>query len=228
MLILFIMSNNYQLFGVLCLLVLRFITSNKAHCGHSSGKSATTTPAWSIPDERRDIDTTAAWSMTLSISICDVKFLCRLKLPPLNLITAGDVELNPRPSSHPHADSDATNTSSIFDKLKGRGLHFLHVNARSFIPKISELRTVAHRTRPAVVCITEFWLDSSVTDGEIQIEGYDVLRRDRNRNGGGVCAFVRNDSAYNPREDLRLKILLAGYSSAKIQTYSFRSSLYAR
>ena len=32
--------------------------------------------------------------------------------------------------------------------------------------------------------------------------GYSVIRQDRNRNGGGVAIYIRNDIAFNPRHDL--------------------------
>ena len=41
-----------------------------------------------------------------------------------------------------------------------------------------------------------------MTDSEILVDGYSVLRNDRNRHGGGVCMFIRSDIAYNPRTDL--------------------------
>ena len=42
-------------------------------------------------------------------------------------------------------------------------------------------------------------MHSSVSDGEIHIESYSVVSKDRNRNGGGVCVYVRNDYALTVR-----------------------------
>ena len=53
-----------------------------------------------------------------------------------------------------------------------------------------------------VLCFTETWLDSSVCDSEIEIGNYSVVRKDRNRNGEGICAVVRSDIAFNVRSDL--------------------------
>ena len=52
-----------------------------------------------------------------------------------------------------------------------KGMHFIHVNARSILPKMSELRIMAKESKAAVIAISEIWLDSSVTNSEIQIEG---------------------------------------------------------
>ena len=45
--------------------------------------------------------------------------------------------------------------------------------------------------------ITESKLDSSVTNSEGDINGYSIIRNDRNRNGGGVACYVRNDLCFN-------------------------------
>ena len=47
--------------------------------------------------------------------------------------------------------------------------------------------------------VSETWLDSTVTDLEVEIPGYDVYRLDRHeKTGGGVCSSVwSNTSASN-------------------------------
>ena len=42
----------------------------------------------------------------------------------------------------------------------------------------------------------------SVIDLEIGLQGYDLTRRDRNRNGGGVAIYVRNNISYMERSAL--------------------------
>ena len=44
----------------------------------------------------------------------------------------------------------------------------------SLLSKIDELRAVAKKSRAAVIGITESKLDESVTDGEINIDGYEL------------------------------------------------------
>jgi hypothetical protein len=46
------------------------------------------------------------------------------------------------------------------------------------------------------IAISETWLDSSVINSEIQIEGYSILRNDRDRHGGGVCTYIINSSLF--------------------------------
>ena len=126
-------------------------------------------------------------SATKNIQITNISnyptIVGRQPTPPLN------------PSSSPQP-------SLIPPILNQKGLHFLHANVRSLIPKLSELRLFLSKTKTSVFAATETWLDSSVNDGEIQISGFNVVRRDRSRNGGGVAMYIRDDIAYNPRPDL--------------------------
>ena len=45
-------------------------------------------------------------------------------------------------------------------------------------------------------------LDLSVANHEIKINGYDVVRKDRNRHGGGVVIYTRSSINYTVRDDL--------------------------
>ena len=66
----------------------------------------------------------------------------------------------------------------------------------NLLPKLSHLKIIAKKSWAAVISVTESWLDSSVTDSEVAIENYCVVRRDKNRSGGGVCMYIRCDLAF--------------------------------
>ena len=70
-------------------------------------------------------------------------------------------------------------TNDLCELFQRKGLHFIRVNARNLLPKVSEIRVLANRTNAAVICETETWFDSSVTDAEVEIPGYLIQRRDR-------------------------------------------------
>ena len=82
-----------------------------------------------------------------------------------------------------------------------KGMHFMHLSINSLLPKICELRLLAHKLEPFVIGVTESKLDNTVLDGEIFIEGYKIIRSDRNRRGGGVACYIRNDVYFNRRND---------------------------
>ena len=74
---------------------------------------------------------------------------------------------------------------NIWEPLNKKGLHFLHIN--SLLPKIGELKCIANKTKAAITGVTESKLDHTVTDLKVNLPGYDILRCDKIRNGGGVA-----------------------------------------
>ena len=88
---------------------------------------------------------------------------------------------------------------------------FCHLNVRSLLNKMDELRSVLQcAKRPVVFGISETWLNSSVLDNEVVIPTYDLYRRDRNSNGGGVLVYVAMGFRSRRRLDLeedRLEII---------------------
>ena len=86
--------------------------------------------------------------------------------------------------------------SSEWNVFKSKGLHLIPLNINSLLPKIDELRYIANSSNAAVIGISESKLDESVLQSEIQINNYDLLRRDRNKNGGGVVCYIRSDISY--------------------------------
>ena len=102
-------------------------------------------------------------------------------------LLAGDLELNPRPNQ----------VNTLWDPFNNKGLHFVHLNINSLLPKIDELRTIARDTKAAIIALTESKLDATIFDSEISISGYNVLRKDRNRHGGGVTCYIRSDISFN-------------------------------
>ncbi len=50
------------------------------------------------------------------------------------------------------------------DYFNTKGLNFVHINIRSLFPKIDEIRCLLTNCKVGIFCITETWLDSSVTN----------------------------------------------------------------
>ncbi len=85
--------------------------------------------------------------------------------------------------------SNATNSSQ---------LSIIYFNARSLLPKISELQTVCLALDPDIVCITESWLADAIEDLEIKIPGYSCSRLNRDRHGGGLVMYFKSTVEYKP------------------------------
>ena len=135
-------------------------------------------------------------------------------------LLSDDISLNPGPFYNLQPLDQ--NEWNIF---KHRGLHFLHLNINSLLPKIDELRHIARLTNAAVIGISESKLDDSEPTSEVQINEYDPFHCDRNRNGGGVASYIRNDlsnyvKSYLPKdiENIFFELLLPNTKPIVVRT----------
>ncbi|MEE6524930.1 hypothetical protein FKM82_024679 [Ascaphus truei] len=98
---------------------------------------------------------------------------------------AGDIELNPGP---PISALSHTPENSTFKFHKG--LSVAHINIRSLLPKLDELRAWCLMNKPKAIILTETWLTPKTPDANITIQGYFIFRRDRSKRGGGVLFYI--------------------------------------
>ena len=115
----------------------------------------------------------------------------------LLLLLSGDISSNPGLSHNNHLQPQRE--WSVFNS---RGLHFIHLNVNSLLPKIDELRNFAKLSNAVVISISESKLDGFVLSSEIHIDNYNTLRCDRTRHGGGVVCYTRNDLSYDVKSFL--------------------------
>jgi exonuclease III len=69
------------------------------------------------------------------------------------------------------------------------------------IGKIDEFRLLCNNVFD-VICVNETNCDTSVFDSELFLPDFNILRRDRNRNGGGVALYIRDVFNFKRRDDL--------------------------
>jgi len=96
----------------------------------------------------------------LSQWVCDIRII-------RNKFTTGDIETNPGP-----CQANSLINPLNWEVFKQRGLHFIHLNINSLLPKIDELKLIAKKTNAAIIGITESKLDASVSDEEVKLEGF--------------------------------------------------------
>ena len=75
-----------------------------------------------------------------------------------------------------------------------------------------------------ILTLNETRLDSSILDCEVQIPGYDIIRSDRNRNGGGVAMYIRTVIPYIIRKDLSQDTLELAFLTPCDQ--AFKSAIF--
>ena len=107
------------------------------------------------------------------------------------LTLPGDTNLNPGPVNR-HQINDHK-----FEEFTKKGLHFIHLNINSLPLKIDDLRYIAKNTNAAVIGISETKFDNTVYHSEVAIDGYNIVRSDRNRKGRGVVCYIKNSICFN-------------------------------
>ena len=73
------------------------------------------------------------------------------------------------------ASSDSSRTRSPNSSIKAVNLSLLYYNARSLFPKLDHLKAECSLLNPDIICITESWLDDSITDNELHIPGFNLV-----------------------------------------------------
>ena len=94
-------------------------------------------------------------------------------------------------SVHCKISSVSSNLFYRVDKLASlEGLKIAQLNIRRLIPKRDQIELLLQQTHFHILLINESWLNNDVSDTEINIPGYNIVRNDRTRTGGGVLAYV--------------------------------------
>ena len=100
------------------------------------------------------------------------------------------------------SDSEGKKDSCLHKFKNLRGLKIASLNINSLLRHVDELRLMLSDSEIDVFDINESKIDNTVKDSEISIPGYNMIRRDRNRFGGGVVVYIREIHSFCERKDL--------------------------
>ena len=109
------------------------------------------------------------------------------------ILLANDVSLNPRPASVP--------------SYQVKGLKIYHLNIHSLRNKMDELRLFCNEYKPRVLCLNVTWLDKNISDEELRLTDYNIIRRDRDRLGGGVAVYIMDHLKLNTENSSNIEAL---------------------
>ena len=73
-----------------------------------------------------------------------------------------------------------------------------------------------------ILVLNETRLDETISNSEISIDKYTLVRNDRTRHGGGVAMYIRNSINFNVRNDLHdeaLEFLCVEISKPKVKPF---------
>ena len=111
------------------------------------------------------------------------------------------------------------NPGWTYPVLNSPGLTIVHLNIRSLPKHFDEFKIFMNDNPFDVMCLSETWLNSTWSDAELYIDGYNIIRTDRNdsQRGGGTAIYY-----ISMELDDRLSIstyIQAHISKSKIETY---------
>lgn len=84
----------------------------------------------------------------------------------------------------------------IANKLSICSLNSQSICARKLC-KLDELRQIAQSSAIDVICVTETWMNNKTDDSLLAIDGYNIIRNDREgRLGGGILIYIKQGIHY--------------------------------
>lgn len=123
------------------------------------------------------------------------------------LLSCGDIQSNPGPG-------EAISYSHFATK---KGIVLAHINVRGLRSSLDGLKILTSKNPIDVLTVSETWLNSNIPNQEIDLTGYNLIRKDRiNGRGGGVAAFIKSKYAYVHRSDLELDGVEATWFELKL------------
>ena len=106
-------------------------------------------------------------------------------------------------SGVPNQNIDSFNSISSSDFLPaGRGFKITGLNINSLIKHIDDLRILLVNRSIDILSINETKLDDSIKSCKVRIPGYEFIRCDRNRQGGGVGFYIKTSTNFAVHSDL--------------------------
>ena len=96
------------------------------------------------------------------------------------------------------------NPGWTYSVLNSPGLKIAHLNIRSLPKHLDEFKILMADNPFDVMCLSETWLNSTWSDIEVHIDGYNIIRRDRDdsQRGGGTAIFYSTKFMARQRLDL--------------------------
>ena len=113
--------------------------------------------------------------------------------------TSNEKLININPSNENVGSGFLTSLNSLPNK---KGFKMVFLNIVSLPRKIDEIRYSMFNKYIDLIGFNETRLDLNISDNMIDLNGYDIVRKDRSRNGGGVCIYLRSSINYKLRQDL--------------------------
>jgi hypothetical protein len=104
------------------------------------------------------------------------------------------------PDISPQISDNILNPAEVLKTLKG--FRVGHLNITSLVKHVDELRVYMRDEPFDILSINESRLDANIARETVGIQGYDMVAKHRNREGGGVALYYRSTLNVINRTDL--------------------------
>ena len=102
-----------------------------------------------------------------------------------------------------YPDCDLSRSAGGSEKMKRfPRFKIMSLNTFSLLPHLDELCIFVDSEKPHIICINETKLDDSIDDSLVHIDGYAIIRKDRNKHGGGVALYIHKNINFEPKREL--------------------------
>ena len=85
---------------------------------------------------------------------------------------------------------------------KTKGLKIANLNVNSLMKNLDEIRLILSNKALDILAINESKIYNQISNDEIHIHGFNIIRKDRNRFGGGVVLYIRDTISFSDRKDI--------------------------
>ncbi|KAG5893926.1 hypothetical protein JTB14_028736 [Gonioctena quinquepunctata] len=105
-------------------------------------------------------------------------------------------------------------------------LAFAHINARSLTAHYLEIEKIIKAESYELFGISESWLNDTISNEQVAVQGYNFIRNDRKSRGGGVCLYIKSNYKYSiiqisqSIEQLWIRLIIGNKSFAVAVIYN--------
>ena len=107
---------------------------------------------------------------------------------------------------HIYCSNDVANSLTEMPRFREKisapenAQHIIHHNTQGLRSKLDDIRSNSDMTASTVLAVTETWLKKDMDDATVTLEGYEVCRKDRSDEHGGVAVYVKDNVTWNALE----------------------------
>ena len=111
-----------------------------------------------------------------------------------------------RSSSLTTGQCDSVEGNDVYSPLhcitSCKGFKLASINVNSLGKHIDEIHYILINSPLEVLAINKSKLDGTISDIEVYVPGYVIMRKDRSQSGSGVALYIRENLSYTNRIDL--------------------------